>query len=311
MSHHELFQTEVQYSTHDEIHNEVQLAMQQDTQSYQPPQETQPLYQPPHLKQRQLQNQHQQQQKQPNQQLQTSVLTGAATLGSLMAGGAKKLGNLLGAAAAAVAPPIPPSGSIPRSASTVIPFTSAAAPVTPFTTTSTTIPLVASVPEISPSAPVSTVTTSAPVSLPRTPSLRRQESIQRPPVRRTRTLPDAPEDLPVSSFDESAYLDEYHKTESDEILESDRNSLNRYSEDDYMHDTILDVDDTRHLPDDSSVSLQKSASPTRNGVQLRKPSVDSYHVSPVACDRRTSQGSFHQGSIQEELTVPTTQEGKL
>lgn len=228
-----------------------------------------------------------------------------------MAGGAKRLGSFFGAAAAAVAPAVsqPPASaaiaSVPSSQ-----FTSAVAPVTPFTST-TTVPITASVPDVSPSVPVSIVTTSAPVALPRTPSLKRQESIQRPSVRRTRTLPDAPEDLPPSSYDESAYEDEYHKTEFDPPIDRDRTSLDRYHDDEYAHDTIHeDITEERRLSEEPSAAIQKIASPTRNGSQIRKPSVDSYHSqAPSIIDRRTSQSSFHH---EEKITVPavpTTQEG--
>lgn len=261
-------------------------------------------------KKQQQQNLLQQQQKQPGQQLQTTMMTGAATLGSLMAGGAKKLGSFFGAAAAAVsAPPVihPPATTV----SSVTPFSSAVAPVTPFTSAATTT--VASVPDVSPAVPV---TTSTPVALPRTPSLRRQESIQRPTVRRTRTLPDAPEDLPLSAYDESAYDDEYNKTEYEQSIDRvslerdrssiDRTSLDRYREDDYtIHEEAED-----HLPDEPSQSLQKQASPTRNGTHIRKPSVDSYHSqAPSVIDRRTSQSSFH---YEDKLSIhiPTTQEGE-
>lgn len=244
-----------------------------------------------------------------------------------MAGGAKKLGSFFGAAAAAVAPPAisqPPS-SVPASTAPSQ-YTSAIAPITPFNST-TTVPT-ASVPEVSPSVPVSIVTSSAPISLPRTPSLKRQESIQRPSVRRTRTLPDAPEDLPPSSY-ESAYEDDYHKTENDQLIDRDRTSLDRtsldrtsldrvsldrtsldrYRDDDYLHETIPeDVAEEAHLQDETSPSIQKTASPTRTGSQIRKPSVDSYHSqAPSIIDRKPSQSSFHQ---EDTLIVPTTtQEG--
>ncbi|KAL4711010.1 hypothetical protein ACJJTC_017975, partial [Scirpophaga incertulas] len=250
----------------------------------------------------------QQQQKQPAQQLQASVLTGAATLGSLMAGGAKKLGTLFGAAAAAVAPTVSqPTASISMTASS-IQYTSTAAAVTPFTST-TALPATASVPEVSPAVPVSIVTTSAPIALPRTPSLRRQESIQRPSVRRTRTLPEAPDDLLPSSYDESAYEEEYHKTEYDQTIDRDRTSLDRYHEDDYIHDTIHeDITEDRRMSGEPS-GLQKTASPTRNGSQIRKPSVDSYHSqAPSIIDRRISQSSFHH---EEKLTVPTSQDDSM
>ncbi|XP_028166567.1 uncharacterized protein LOC114357243 [Ostrinia furnacalis] len=298
-----------------------QMPEQQYQQQYQQPQppllQQQPLLPQPPLQQQQFnqqqfnqqqlqQQQQQQQQKLPAQQLQASVMTGAATLGSLMAGGAKKLGSFFGAAAAAVAPAVsqPPASaaiaSVPSSQ-----FTSTVAPVTPFTST-TTVPISASVPDVSPAVPVSTVTSSAPVALPRTPSLRRQESIQRPSVRRTRTLPDAPEDLPPSGYDESAYEDEYHKTEFDQSVDRDRTSLDRYHDDEYAHDTIHeDVTEERRLSEEPSAGIQKTASPTRNGTLMRKPSVDSYHSqAPSIIDRRTSQSSFHQ----EKITVPTTQE---
>ncbi|XP_063383199.1 protein unc-13 homolog B isoform X7 [Cydia fagiglandana] len=259
--------------------------------------------------QQQLQQQRQQQQaqqKQPTQQLQASVLTGAATLGNFMAGGAKKLGSLFGSAAAAIATPAvsqpPAAASVPATTTHYI-QSSVIAPVTPFTST-TALP--ASVPDVSP--PVPTATTSASITLPRTPSLRRQESIQRPSVQRTRTLPDAPEELPPSSYDESAYEDEYHKTEYDQSVERDRTgSLDRYHDDEYVHDIIPEeILEEGHLPEERSPSIQKTASPTRSGSVIRKPSLDSYHSqAPSIVDRRTSQSSFH---LEEKLTVPTTKE---
>lgn len=127
-------------------------------------------------------------------------------------------------------------------------------------------------------------------------------------MRRTRTLPDAPEDLPPSSYDESAYEDEYHKTEFDQSIDHERTSLDRYRDDDYAHDTIHeDVAEERRLSEEPSVGIQKTASPTRNGSQMRKPSVDSYHSqAPSIIDRRTSQSSFHH---EEKTIIPTTQEG--
>lgn len=248
-----------------------------------------------------------QHQKQAAQQLQASMLTGAATLGSLMAGGAKKLGSLFGAAAAAVAPP---SGSQPQA----IPVSSVAtsqykSSVTPVSSFASTVPVTTSVPEVSSSVPASTTTIAS--TLPRTPSLRRQESIQRPPVRRIRTLPDAPEDLTQTSFDESAYEDEYHKTEYDQSIDRDRTSLDRYRDGDYGHDTIHEEVEERRLSEapssPRSPSLQKTASPTKSLSQMRKPSVDSYQSqTPSIIDRRTSQSSFHHV---EKVAVPTPQDG--
>ncbi|OWR48103.1 hypothetical protein KGM_204823 [Danaus plexippus plexippus] len=162
-----------------------------------------------------------------------------------------------------------------------------------------------SVLEEQPTSPVHTVTTTAP-SLPRTPSLKRQESIQRPSVRRTRTLPDAPEDFSQGSFDESAYEDEYNKTELDQV-DRDRTSLDRYRDDDYLHDVIHeDVMEEEKMVDESDI--QKTASPTKTKSQVRKPSVDSYHSqAPSVLDRKTSQSSFI-SQHEDKLTVPTTLE---
>lgn len=294
-------------------HQEPKLTPEQQFQEDQMLKQQQQLY---HQQQQLLQHQQQQQQQQqakqaaPAQQLQTTVLTGAATLGSFMAGGAKKLGSLFGAAAAAVATPAvsQPITAAPVSTAPINQFTSSVA-VTPFP--STTVPFTTSVPEVPTSMPVTIVTTSqGPITLPRTPSLRRQESLQRPPVRRTRTLPDAPEDM-QASFDESAYEDEYNKTEFDEI--QDRTSLDRYREDEY-HDAIIEEapdEIERRLSDLPSPSIQKTASPTRTVSITRKASVDSYqsHISQtpsITIDRRISQSSFHH---EEKLIVPTTQEG--
>lgn len=285
---------------------------QQQFEQQQQTQQQQLRLQQQQLQQHQLQQQQQQQQKQqqPAQQLQTTVLTGAATLGSLMAGGAKKLGSFFGAAAAAVAPAISqPSAHVPAATAPVSLYTSAIAPVTPFTST-TSVPI-ASVPEVSPSVPVSAITTT-PVTLPRTPSLKRQESIQRPPVRRTRTLPEAPEDLPPSSY-ESAYEDDYQKTDSDQLLERDRTSLDRYHDDEqYLQDSIPEeVTEEEHLHDQTILSpSRQKASPTRTVTQtVRKPSVDSYHSqTPSMIDRKPSQSSFH---LEEPHAIPTTQEGKF
>ncbi|XP_026326093.1 protein unc-13 homolog A isoform X4 [Hyposmocoma kahamanoa] len=222
-----------------------------------------------------------------------------------MAGGAKKLGSLFGAAAAAVAPAISQAPAhVPATTAPVSHYTSATAPVTPFTSV-TSVPF-ASVPEVSPSLSAS-ATTTAPVALPRTPSLKRQESIQRPPVRRTRTLPEAPDDLPPSSY-ESAYEDDYQKTDSDQLVERDRTSLDRYHDDDqYLHETIPEeVAEEEHLHDQTSPGRQKM-SPTRTVTQIgRKPSVDSYHSqAPSIIDRKPSQSSFH---LEEQHAIPTTQE---
>ncbi|XP_052742482.1 protein unc-13 homolog B isoform X5 [Bicyclus anynana] len=282
----------------------------------------------------QQQQQQQQQQKMPAQQLQSSVLTGAATLGSFMAGGAKKLGSFFGAAAAAVAPSVPPqqqqqqqqlqqqkqqqqqlpsvSMSTPVTyIDSTLPTTYDSASVTPFTS-ATAISTTTSVPitDVSSSVPITSVTTSAP-SLPRTPSLKRQESMQRPSVRRTRTLPDAPEDYPTGSFDESAYEDEYNKTEIDQV-DRDRTSLDRYRDEDYAHDTIHeDVVEEEKAAEETSPSIQKTASPTKIVSQARKPSVDSYHSqAPSILDRKTSQSSFI-SQHEEKLTIPTTLEESL
>ncbi|CAH0399521.1 unnamed protein product [Chilo suppressalis] len=304
-------QSQQQYQYEQQQLQQRQLQQQQQQLQQQQQQQQEQLKQQQFQQQQyQQQQQNLQQQKQPAQQLQASVLTGAATLGSLMAGGAKKLGSFFGAAAAAVAPPpvSQPTASIAVTTAPTTHFGPVIAPVTPFSSTSTTT-INASVPEVSPSVPVSTVTTSAPVALPRTPSLRRQESIQRPTVRRTRTLPDAPDDLPPSGYDESAYEEEYHKTEYDQSISHDRTSLDRYRDDDYVHDTIHeDVTEERRMSEEPS-GMQKIASPTRNGLQKRKPSVDSYHSqAPSIIDRRISQSSFHH---EEKLSVPITQEDSI
>lgn len=286
---------------------EFQKQQQQFEQQKQHQEQQLQLQQQQKFQQQQQQLQQQQQRQQPAQQLQTTVLTGAATLGSLMAGGAKKLGSFFGAAAAAVAPAISqPPAHVPATTAPVSHYTSSIAPVTPFSSI-TSVPI-ASVPEVSPSVPAS-ATTTTPVTLPRTPSLKRQESIQRPPVRRTRTLPEAPEDLPPSSY-ESAYEDDYQKTDSDQLLERDRTSLDRYHDDEqYLHETIPEeVTEEEHLHDQISPSRQKT-SPTRTVTQIaRKPSVDSYHSqAPSIIDRKPSQSSFH---LEEQHAVPTTQEGE-
>ncbi|KAJ0175208.1 hypothetical protein K1T71_009349 [Dendrolimus kikuchii] len=287
--------------------NYQQYDYQFSNQQYQYDQQNQ--YQEPEYQEKQDLQVDQSHEEDKKQLLQSSVLTGAATLGSLMAGGAKKLGSFFGAAAAAVgAPAVSQPTSQAAVNTSTNQFTASVAPVTPFTST---VPVTASVPEVSPSMPVSVITTSAPISLPRTPSLRRQESIQRPPVRRTRTLPDAPDDLTQTSFDESAYEDEYNKTEYDQTTDRDRTSLDRYHEEDYIHDTIHeDVAGERRLSEaPSSPGIQKTASPTRTISQVRKPSVDSYHSqTPSIIDRRTSQSSFHH---EEKLTVPTSQEESI
>ncbi|XP_037292469.1 mediator of RNA polymerase II transcription subunit 1.1-like [Manduca sexta] len=297
-----------------EYQQQQQFQQQKDLQQQQQQQQQQLQHQQQQQQQKQQQllqqQQQQQQQKQPAQQLQSSVLTGAATLGSLMAGGAKKLGSFFGAAAAAVAAPSvpqPPQQSIAVTTAPTTQFTSSVAPVTPFTST---IPVTTSVPEVSPAVPTSTATTTVP-TLPRTPSLKRQESIQRPSVRRTRTLPDAPEDLAQSSIDESAYEDEYHKTEYEQTIERDRTSLERYRDEEYPHDLTYEeeIEERRMSEAPSSPrspSIQKTASPTRSLSQMRKPSVDSYHSqTPSIIDRRTSQSSFHH---EEKVAVVTTQE---
>lgn len=280
-----------------------QQQYQQDQQKYQ--QDQQQYLQQQQQYQQQQQQQQQKQPLQPTQQLQSTVMTGAATLGSLMAGGAKKLGSFFGAAAAAVAAPaISQPAPLPSTTATVSQYTTAIAPVTPYAST-TSVP-VASVPEISATMPVTIVTTSAPITLPRTPSLKRQESIQRPPVRRTRTLPDAPEDMPPSSY-ESAYEDDYNKTETDQLTDRDRTSLDRYRDDEYLHDTIPEEVTDEPLHEEASPSIQKTASPTKTVTQVRKPSVDSYHSqTPSIIDRKPSQSSFHQ---EETPVVPITQEG--
>ncbi|CAG4965731.1 unnamed protein product [Parnassius apollo] len=286
------------------LREEQQKQYEQDQQRYLEQQQQQ-------LQQQQRQQQQQQQQKLPTQQLQSSVLTGAATLGSLMAGGAKKLGSFFGAAAAAVAPsPINQPSNLTQAPQVTVSQITSNVPSTPLT--STTAPVTASVPEVPTPITISTTTTTTTTStsspiLPRTPSLRRQESIQRPSVRRTRTLPDAPEDYPQSSFDESAYEDDYQKTELDQSTDKDRTSLDRYHDDDYMHDTIhKDVVKESQVPEVSSPSLQNTASPTRVASRIRKPSVDSYHSqAPSIHDRKPSQSSVH---IEEKLSIPTTQE---
>ncbi|KPJ15782.1 Phorbol ester/diacylglycerol-binding protein unc-13 [Papilio machaon] len=227
--------------------------------------------------------------------------------GSLMAGGAKKLGSFFGAAAAAVAPPSlsQPTTTVQATTTSVSQMTPTVAPSTPFS--STTTPVITSVPEVPKSVTVTAATTTSTPVLPRTPSLRRQESIQRPSVRRTRTLPDAPEDFAQTSFDESAYEEEYQKTELDQSIDRDRTSLDRYHDEEFMHDTIQEEIDTEtHAPEVSSPSLKKTASPTRTLSQIRKPSVDSYHSqAPSIPDRKTSQSSVQ---IEDKFLVPTTQE---
>lgn len=297
-----------QQNQYQQQQQEFQKQQQQLEQQKQNQQQQLQLQQQQKFQQQQQQLQQQQQKQQPAQQLQTTVLTGAATLGSLMAGGAKKLGSLFGAAAAAVAPAISqPSAHVPVTTAPVSHYTSSIAPVTPFSSI-TSVPI-ASVPEVSPSVPAS-ATTTTPVTLPRTPSLKRQESIQRPPVRRTRTLPEAPEDLPPSSY-ESAYEDDYQKTDSDQLLERDRTSLDRYHDDEqYLHETIPEeITEEEHLHDQTSPGRHKT-SPTRTVTQIaRKPSVDSYHSSaPSIIDRKPSQSSFH---LEEQHAVPTTQEGRF
>ncbi|KAJ2949653.1 hypothetical protein O0L34_g15578 [Tuta absoluta] len=308
-------QKQLKYHQQQEKHQQQQTFdqqqfLQQDQQFQLQQQQLQQKQLQQHQQQMQQQQQQQQQaqQKQPAQQLQTTVLTGAATLGSLMAGGAKKLGSFFGAAAAAVsAPPITqPQARAPATTAPVNQFATATS-VTPFSST-ITVP-VASVPGASPSVPVSIVTTSTPVTLPRAPSLKRQESIQRPPVRRTRTLPDAPDEM-SSSYD-SAYDDEYNKTDSDQLMERDRLSLDRFHDEEYLHDTILeDPLEEARLQEEISPGLQKT-SPTRTVIQARKPSVDSYHSqAPSIIDRKPSQSSFHQEDLQNHV-VPTTQGQEL
>ncbi|XP_028037254.1 putative uncharacterized protein DDB_G0291608 [Bombyx mandarina] len=304
--------SEQQYNQQMPQHDETQQIQQEQKnqqQHYEQQQKSNLQQQQAQQQQLQLQQQNlQQKQQQSAQQLQATVMTGAATLGSLMAGGAKKLGSFFGAAAAAVSAPAAPQ-SLHTNQSSTVPtnqFSTGVVPVTPF---SSKLPVTASVPETTPSAPTSTATTTAP-TLPRTPSLRRQESIQRPPVRRTRTLPDAPDDLLHSSFDESAYEDEYHKTEYDQSIDRDKISLDRYRDDEYMHDTIHEEDvDDRHMseiPSSPRSPLHKVASPTRAISQMRKPSVDSYHSqTPSVIDRRTSQSSFQH---EDKLSVPGKQE---
>lgn len=132
-------------------------------------------------------------------------------------------------------------------------------------------------------------------------------------MRRTRTLPDAPEDM-QASFDESAYEDEYNKTEFDQS--QDRTSLDRYRDDEYPDAIIEEAPDEieRRLSELPSPSIQKTASPTRTVSIARKTSVDSYqsHISQtpsIPIDRRTSQSSFHH---EDKLSVPTTsQEGNI
>ncbi|XP_069360214.1 protein unc-13 homolog B isoform X6 [Maniola hyperantus] len=310
-------QQQDQYKKQQDLYNQ-----KQDQEYLHKQQEQQILLQQQQVAQRQQQ---QQQQKLPAQQLQSSVLTGAATFGSFMAGGAKKLGSFFGAAAAAVAAPSvsqqqqqqlqqqqpPPSVSISSVSVTYIESTISStyesASVTPFTS-ALTVSDTTSVPvSDSSSVPISTVATSTP-SLPRTPSLKRQDSMQRPPVRRTRTLPDAPEDYPSGSFDESAYEDEYNKTELDQV-DRDRTSLDRYRDEDYAHDTIHeDVAEEAKTVEDTSPSIQKTASPTKTISQVRKPSVDSYHSqTPSVLDRKTSQSSFL-SHHEEKLTIPTSLE---
>ncbi|XP_045501417.1 myb-like protein K [Colias croceus] len=291
-------QEQFRQQQHQQQMQQQQLQQQQLQQQQQQQQQAQQL----------RQQQQEQQQKQPTQQLQATMLTGAATLGSLMAGGAKKLGSFFGAAAAAVAPPTvtQPPQAAPVTTAPVSQFTSVATPATTVTTSAPqATETVAEVTQPS----VTSATTTAP-TLPQTPSLRRQESIQRPSVRRTRTLPEAPDDF-TSSFDESAYEDEYHKTDLDQV-ERDRTSLDRYREEDYPHDAIAeDVPQERRISDEQAPSIQKTVSPPRTGSITRKPSVDSYHSqTPSVLDRKTSQSSFasHQ---EEKLSITTTQEESI
>ncbi|VVD02708.1 unnamed protein product, partial [Leptidea sinapis] len=205
---------------------------------------------------------------------------------------------------AAVAPPNvtqPPSSSVTMTSLGQIPS------VTPLTIVTTAESLTTSVPEETTLPSVTSAASTAP-TLPRTPSLRRQESIQRPSVRRTRTLPEAPDDYIASSFDESAYDDEYNKTDLDEI-DHERTSLDRYHEKDILHDNILESATKKDRSNDELTSnIQKTASPTRTGSVVRKPSVDSYHSqAPSILDRKTSQSSFasHQ---EDKASIHTTQE---
>ncbi|CAG9566237.1 unnamed protein product [Danaus chrysippus] len=240
---------------------------QQQQQQLQQQQFQQQQFQQQQFQQQQLQQQQQQQQQQLQQQAQTT--------------------------------------SIPITSSTVTQLPSVTAPASKPSITSSSDIYTTSVLEEQPTSPGHTVTTTAP-SLPRTPSLKRQESIQRPSVRRTRTLPDAPEDFSQGSFDESAYEDEYNKTELDQV-DRDRTSLDRYRDDDYLHDVIHeDVMEEEKMVDESDI--QKTASPTKTISQVRKPSVDSYHSqAPSVLDRKTSQSSFI-SQHEDKLTVPTTLE---
>nr|XP_026493391.1 myb-like protein K [Vanessa tameamea] len=247
-----------------------------------------------HTLQYQQQQQQQQQQLQQQQQQQQQLQ--------------QQQQHFFGAAAAAVAAP-PASQQQPPAPISTAPHTqyqTTVASVTPFTST-TTVSAISSVPDES-SVPVSSVTTSAP-TLPRTPSLRRQESIQRPSVRRTRTLPDAPEDYSTGSFDESAYEDEYQKTDIDQV-DRDRTSLDRFRDDDLVHETIQE-DVTEEVKATEESSIQKTASPTKTIAPVRKPSVDSYHSqTPSVLDRKTSQSSFI-SQHEEKLTIPTTLEEQM
>ncbi|CAH4021623.1 unnamed protein product [Pieris brassicae] len=282
-----------------------QIESQHQFEKQQQQNEEQLRQQQKQIQQHQQQIQQQQQQKQPAQQIQASVMTGAATLGSFMAGGAKKLGSFFGAAAAAVATPAvtqqPPITATVTTAQ-INQFTSGVAPTMVLTTAS--VPDTTIVPQATEPSVTSATTTAA--TLPRTPSLRRQESIQRPSVGRTRTLPDAPDDF-TSSFDESAYDEEYQKTELDQV-DRDRTSLDRYRDEDFTHDTILeDVPEERKV-EETAPSIKKTTSPPRTGSITRKPSVDSYHSqTPSVLDRKTSQSSFisHQ---EEKLSSHASQE---
>ncbi|GBP55131.1 hypothetical protein EVAR_38011_1 [Eumeta japonica] len=300
----EIYEHQQTYEKQESYEQQQSYQQSQSFQQQQQYQQSQSFQQ----QQQQQYQQHQQQQKSSSQQLQTTMLTGAATLGSMFAGGAKKLGSLFGAAAAAVAPPPvsqPPSSAVTTSQISTTSFTSAIAPVTPFTTATTTLPAAASVPEVSPSVPVSGTATASPATLPRTPSLRRQESIQRPSVRRTRTLPEAPDDLAPTAYDESAYDDECHKTEYDEHRDHDRTSLDRYYKDEFVSDSIPEESIDNRIIDDTVTNVSKEPSLTRNVTVTRKSSVDSYSSAQGTIERRISQSSYHQ---EDKLSISTTQE---
>ncbi|XP_041981015.1 uncharacterized protein LOC121734469 [Aricia agestis] len=251
------------------------------------------------------QNQHKYQDEYGQQQFDQQTYDQQYEQNQLMAGGAKKLGSFFGAAAAAVAAPAMSQPQPTQPTATTAPVTRIMPTVTSTSqfTTASGHPETTSVPDES-SIYEPTVTTTAP-TLPRTPSLRRQESIQRPSVQRTRTLPEAPDDYTPGELDESAYEDEYQKTEIDQV---DRASLDRYRDDDLVHDTILEDVAAEARAAEETASVHMTSSPAKNGSVTRKPSVDS-HVShaPSVLDRKTSQSSFV-SQHEDKVSISTTLE---